>query len=122
MRKTVTGKRLFSREFKIAAVRRVLDGEPIGKVAQDLKIADSLLWRWKTRVMELGEDHLYDIGARRGQRHVNDSSVSQARRIAELERLVGRQQAEISFLDKALRRVEELRQEKKNNGGAASSK
>jgi transposase len=122
MRKTVTGKRLFSREFKVAAVKRVLNGEPIGQVARDLEIGMPLLWRWKKRVMEVGEDHLYDVGARRGQRRVNDSSESQARRIAELERLVGRQQAEISFLDKALRRVEELRQEKKNNGGAVSSK
>src|SRR5262245_7840336 len=120
MRKTVTGKRLFSREFKVAAVKRVLDGEPIGQVARDLKIGMPLLWRWKKRVMELGEDHLYQIGAQRGQRR--DNGESQARRIAELERLVGRQQAEISFLDKALRRVEELRQEKKDGGGAASSK
>jgi transposase-like protein len=122
MRKTVTGKRLFSREFKVAAVKRVLGGEPIGRVARDLQIGMPLLWRWKKRVIELGEDHLYEVGARRGQRRVNNSSKSQERRIAELERLVGRQQAEISFLDKALRRVEELRHEKKDDGGAASSK
>ena len=122
MRKTVTGKRLFSREFKVAAVKRVLGGEPIGRVARDLQIGTPLLWRWKKRVVEVGEDQLYDVGARRGQRRVNDSSKSQERRIAELERLVGRQQAEISFLDKALRRVEELRHEKKGDGGAASSK
>jgi len=122
MRKTVTGRRLFSREFKIAAVRRVLGGEPIGTVAQDLKIAVSLLWEWKKRVLQLGEDHLYDIGARPGRKRVNDSSENQARRIEELERLVGRQQAEISFLETALHRVEERRREKKNAGGAASSK
>jgi transposase len=122
MRKTVSGRRLFSREFKVAAVRRVLGGEAIGKVARDLDIRVSLLWRWKNRVQERGEDHLYEVGAPRGGRRVNHSSESQARRIAELERLVGRQQAEISFLDKALRRVEELRQGKKDAGGAASSK
>jgi transposase len=105
MRKTVTGKRLFSREFKVAAVKRVLDGEPIGQVARDLEIGMPLLWRWKKCVMERGENHLYD-----------------ASRIADLEGLVGRQQAEISFLDEALRRVEELRREKKDDGGAASSK
>jgi len=38
-----------------------------------------------------------------------------------LERLVGRQQLEIRFLDEALRQVEELRQPKNGNGGAASS-
>ena len=46
----------------------------------------------------------------------------QKRRIAELERLVGRQQMEIRFLDKALRRVEELRQGKNDDGEVASSK
>jgi hypothetical protein len=42
--------------------------------------------------------------------------------MAELERLVGRQQMEIRFLAKALRQVEERRQQKKNVGGVASSK
>jgi hypothetical protein len=39
-----------------------------------------------------------------------------------LERLVGRQQAEIDFLEQALHQVEALRQPKKDNGGTASSK
>jgi hypothetical protein len=39
-----------------------------------------------------------------------------------LERLVGQQQLEIRFLDKALRRVEEQRQPRNDGGGAASSK
>ena len=43
-------------------------------------------------------------------------------RIADLERLVGRQQAAIDFLEQALHQVEALRQPKKDNGGTASSK
>ena len=39
-----------------------------------------------------------------------------------LPRLVGRQQMEIGFLDRALRQVEELRQEKNDDGVAASTK
>jgi len=35
---------------------------------------------------------------------------------------VGRQQMEIGFLDRALRQVEELRQEKNDDGVAASTK
>jgi hypothetical protein len=42
--------------------------------------------------------------------------------MAELERLIGRQQAEIDFLERALRQVEELRRTKKGSGGTASSK
>jgi transposase len=121
MKKTRDGRRRFTREFKIAAVRRVTEGEALGAVARDLKIGIELLWRWKKRVTEKGEGHLYEIGERSRAGTVS-REASQQRRIAELERLVGRQQLEIRFLDKALRRVEELRQEKNNDGGAASSK
>jgi transposase len=114
--------RRFSREFKIAAVRRVLAGEPLGKVARELELKFDVLWTWKKRVVELGENHLYDVGRRRGSYQKQTSSEGQERRIAELERLIGRQQMEVRFLDKALRRVEELRQGKNDDGEAASSK
>ena len=121
MKTTATGQRRFSREFKIAAVRRVLDGEELCKVAQDIEVRYALLWKWRKRVVEKGEDHLYLVGRRKGQ-PLPMRDVSKDRRIAELEKIVGRQQMEIRFLDKALRQVEELRQEKKDDGGAASSK
>jgi transposase len=121
MKKTRDGRRRFSREFKIAAVRRVLEGEEIGRVARDLNIGWQLLWRWKKRVAERGEEHLYDIGQRSKTEGI-PREASQQRRIAELERLVGRQQLEIRFLDKALRQVEEIRQRKNDDGGGASSK
>ena len=114
--------RRFSREFKIAAVKRVLAGEPLGKVARELELKFDVLWTWKKRVVELGENHLYDVGRRRGAYQKQTSSEGQERRIAEQERLIGRQQMEIRFLDKALRRVEELRQGKNDDGEAASSK
>lgn len=121
MKKTRDGRRRFSREFKIAAVRRVTEGEPLGAVARDLNVGIELLWRWKKRVEEKGEEHLYGIGEHSEGAEKAAEQTSQ-RRIAELERLVGRQQLEIRFLDKALRRVEEQRQRKNDGGGAASSK
>jgi transposase len=121
MRKTRDGRRRFPREFKIAAVKRVAEGEPLAAVARDLNIGIELLWRWKKRVAEKGEDHLYDIGER-SRRGGISREASQQRRIAELERLVGRQQLEIRFLDRALGRVEELRQGKNDDGAAASTK
>jgi transposase-like protein len=121
MKRTRDGRRRFTRDFKIAGVRRVLKGEDLRSVAQDLQISYGLLWRWKKRVVQEGEEHLYDIGRRSGGK-ASSGEASKQRRIAELERLVGRQQLEIRFLDKALRRVEELGQEKNVGGGAASSK
>jgi transposase len=125
MKKTKDGKRRqFSRKFKIAAVRRVIEGEELTEVARDLELGREVLWRWKKRVEERGEESLFEVGRRKGepQRSAESIEAAQQRRIAELERLVGRQQLEIGFLDKALRRVEELRQEKTNDGAAASSK
>jgi transposase-like protein len=114
--------RRFSREFKIAAVRRVKAGEDPGRVARDLEIGSDLLWKWRKRAEELGEEHLNGVGRPKGRGPATPGDEGQKRRIAELERLVGRQQMEIRFLDKALRRVEELRQEKNDDGEAASTK
>ena len=122
MKKTRDGRRRFSREFKIAAVRRVIEGATIGEVARDLDIKFRLLWDWKKRVIEKGEEHLHELGRPVGRGNEEATDASQQRRIAELERLVGRQQMEIRFLDKALRQVEEQRQQKNDAGAAASSK
>jgi transposase len=124
MKKTKDGRRRFSRAFKVAAVRRVIEGEELTDVARDLELGRELLWHWKKRVEERGEEALYDVGRRKAEPQKSAGSIeaAQQRRIAELERLVGHQQLEIDFLDKALRRVEELRQGKNDDGAAASSK
>jgi len=122
MKKTADGRRRFSREFKVSAVRRVAEGEALGAVARDLDLRYELLWQWKKRVKEKGEKYLYGIGRRSGEPQESPSEAGAQRRIRELEQLVGRQQLEIRFLDKALRQVEELRQPKNGAGGAASSK
>jgi transposase len=126
MKKTRDGRRRFSREFKIAAVRRVMEGEQIGDVARDLDIKFRVLWGWKKRVVEKGEEYLHELGRpKQWEQPVEKSDgaeASQQRRMAELERLVGHQQMEIRFLGKALRQVEERRQQKKSAGGVASLK
>lgn len=126
MKKTRDGRRRFSREFKIAAVRRVMEGEQIGDVARDLDIKFRVLWAWKKRVVEKGEEYLHELGRpKQWQQPVeksDEAEASQQRRMAELERLVGHQQMEIRFLGKALRQVEERRQQKKSAGGVASLK
>lgn len=126
MKKTRDGRRRFSREFKIAAVRRVKEGEQIGDVARDLDIKFRVLWAWKKRVAEKGEEYLHEMGRpKQWQQQAekrDGAEASQQRRMGELERLVGHQQMEIRFLGKALRQVEERRQQKKTAGGVASSK
>lgn len=123
MKKTRDGRRHFSRQFKVAAVRRVMAGESLARVARELDIGVELLWRWRKRVVEKGEDQLNGIGQRSStETSAQTEAAAQQKRIADLEQLVGQQQLEIRFLGKALRRVEELRQEKNDDGVAASSK
>src|SRR5262249_8548762 len=119
--KTKSNPRRFSREFKVAAVQRVLKGERHIAVARDLDIGAETLWRWKKTVVEKGEGHLHGVGRQRGQQLPQFKEASQEKRIAELERMIGRQQMEIRFLDRALRLVEEERQGKNDAGGPASS-
>ncbi len=59
---TRDGRRRFSREFKIEAVRRVQAGEKMARVARELGIFLESLWRWEKRVREKGEDHLHQLG------------------------------------------------------------
>jgi transposase len=121
MKTTADGHRCFSREFKIAAVKRVLAGEELHKVARELDVLYSVLWKWKKRFVEKGEDYLNTVG-RRKQSTGPAKKRSKERSIEELERMIGRQQMEIRFLERALRQVEELRQPKNDGGGEASSK
>ena len=121
MKITADGHRCFSRKFKIAAVRRVLAGEELKKVARDLDIRYDVLWKWRKRVVEKGEDYLSTVG--RGKRpDGGQKNESKGRSIAELEQVIGRQQMEIRFLERALHQVEEQRQKKSSKGGGASSK
>ena len=107
MKKTRDGKRRFSPEFKMAAVRRVNEGESPHAVARDLDVNAPLLWRWRKKVTQQGESALKGIGRPKGAKvSAEATEASYQRRIAELERLVGRQQMEIGFLDRALRQVE----------------
>jgi transposase len=103
--------------FKLAAVRRVLAGESVSAVAQELGIRRKRLYAWKDRYTELGEAGL--VRRRAGRpRKTAPAGDNQAealagrgellrarRRIAELERKVGQQELELDFFGEALRRI-----------------
>ena len=103
--------------FKLAAVRRVLAGESVIAVAQELGIRRKRLYAWKDRYTELGEAGL--VRRRAGRpRKTAPAGGNQAealagrgellrarRRIAELERKVGQQELELDFFGEALRRI-----------------
>jgi transposase len=107
----------YGTELKLAAVRRVLAGESVREVAQELGIRRKRLYVWKDRYAALGE---VGLAHQRGGRPRKEAAVavhgSEAtagrgellaarKRIAELERKVGQQELELDFFGEALRRI-----------------
>ncbi len=116
--------RMFSREFREAAVRRILAGEKIRTVADELRLRPQLLYTWLDYDEQGGAAALVPRGrppkavawARR--RALVQPPSRQARayppagpepardaRLVELERKVGQQAVELDFPTAALRHV-----------------
>ena len=70
--------RIFSREFKEAAVRRILAGEKIRAVAAELRVRPQLLYTWRDYYEQGGADALVPRGRPR-------KAVAWARRRALLQ-------------------------------------
>lgn len=91
--------RRFTREFKLAAVRRLEEGVSIAEVARGLEVNSNVLHRWRREFRE-GPGNAFPG---KGQRRWSEG------RIAELERKIGQQTLEIDFLQGCLQRIEEQR-------------
>ncbi len=92
-------RRLFTKEFKLAAVRRLEEGVPIGEVARGLEVNPNVLHRWR-REFRQGSG---DVFPGKGKQRWSEG------KIAELERKIGQQTLEIDFLKGCLQRIEEQR-------------
>jgi transposase len=108
--------RVFSREFKLKVVRRMLAGENVSALARELKVLRKDLYYWRTRFRAGGPEALRGKGRPKQtevvQPQPNEPSgeVEKAReRIAELERRIGQQQVELDFFRQALRQVKGAR-------------
>jgi len=111
--------RVFSPEFKLGAVRRMQAGESPSALARELDVRRKLLYEWKQRVEQGGQQNLRSRGRPSLEQGPvkQPAAASEQRRIADLERLVGKQQALIDFFERALRRIEES-----SDGKAQSTK
>jgi transposase len=92
-------RRQFTKEFKLAAVRRLESGVSIGEAARALEVNPNVLHRWR-REFRQGTGNAYPGN---GKQRWSEG------RIAELERKVGQQALEIDFLKGCLQRIEEQR-------------
>ncbi len=92
-------RRMFTKEFKLAAVRRLEEGVPIGEVARGLEVNPNVLHRW-WREFRQGPGNVFPGN---GKQRWSEG------KIAELERKIGQQTLELDFLKGCLQRIEEQR-------------
>ena len=127
--------RIFSREFKLAAVRRVLAGEPVKLVAREFEVLRKDLYAWRDLFRAGGAAALRPLGRPRKSEAKSPPAAAGGaiempadefdlarRRIAELERKIGQQQLELDFFRQALRHVREARRLSSGPGVTGSTR
>lgn len=87
--------RIHSREFKLAVVREIMRGDRRpGEICRELVLSPAMVCRWRREVAERGDDAFLPLVPK-------DADLA-TRRIADLERLVGRLTLENEALKKGL--------------------
>lgn len=102
-------RRVIDAPFRERAVRRMESGENVCALSRELAVRRSVLYRWREAwrregAAGLGRSRGRPLGRRDGQQRARPADAA-AGRVAELERLVGRQAAQISFLKRAFEQV-----------------
>src|ERR1700680_2437911 len=137
MSKSKSSPRVFSREFKLGVVRRMLAGENVSALGRELKLMRKDLYVWRDRFLAGGPQALRGRG-RPGKAGASASGgrgetakaapegpaaeLDAARaRIAELERKIGQQQVDLDFFRQALRQVRGARRPSAGAGVAGST-
>jgi transposase len=117
--------RTFTPEYRVGVARRIVGGESVSALSQELSIRRSVLYRWRDAYRKDGEAGLKRPAGRppgtQPAKPPGSPQEAARRRIAELERKIGQQQVENDFLRRAFKRVEELRQKRLRNGATAST-
>jgi|GEM_PF-526506 transposase-like protein len=99
--------RVYSHDFRVQVVRRILNGETVSALSKELDIHPKVLYEWKRRVNEGGESNLRKRGRPRNN-EVRDGTGSIPRHAAELERTIASQRLVIEFLESCLAASREM--------------
>ena len=102
-------RRVFTRDFKLAAVRELESGKTLGFVARRLEVSRAVLYRWYREYKK------HPMKAFSGP-----GKAIMISREAELERKIGQLTMENDFLKKVLESLEE--QQATSNGGGRYSR
>ena len=106
-------------EFKVSVVQRMMAGEPVSRLSREVQVKRTLLYRWRDTYRKQGVAG-FQRPVGRPRKQPPEVVPGAAARIRELERKVGQQAMVIDFLQKACKRVKELRRPSKGPGGTAS--
>jgi transposase-like protein len=125
---------VYSRDFKIAAARRMAAGESPTMLSQELGVPRQQLYQWHTVLRQRGEEALRTGYGRPNKSELLAMAATQEefaearnlvearKRIAQLEQKVGQQQVDLDFFKHALRHIEASHQPSDGPGGTASSR
>jgi transposase-like protein len=135
MSKSRSSDRVFSREFKLGIIRRMLAGENVSALAREVKLLRKDLYVWRDRFLSGGPEALRGRGrppksataSLAGRTSVpsagaGDELEAARARIAELERKIGQQQLDLDFFRQALRQVRGARRASAELGVTGSTK
>jgi len=125
--------RVFSKEFKLQIVRRMLAGENVSALAREVRVLRKDLYVWRERFRSGGPEALRGRGrppkamsaiAKPSAPAKSATSAPDAasKRVAELERKIGQQQVELDFFREALRRVKGARHPSEGSGVTRSTR
>ena len=123
-------RKVVSAEVKRRAIERVAKGETVTAVAASLGFNRQRLYEWQEQVRQGGLEALRGPGRpRKGaldgpplRSALLNEGAAARRRIAELERKIGEQQADLDFFRQALRHVKARQQAAGVSGKPRSSK
>ena len=135
MSKSRSSARVFSREYKLGIIRRMLAGENVSALAREVKLLRKDLYVWRDRFLSGGPEALRGrgrppkgvagrpSGSAAGPAAAAGDELEAARaRIAELERKIGQQQLDLDFFRQALRQVKGARRPSAEPGVTGSTK
>ena len=135
--KAQSSHRVFSREFKIGIVCRMVAGENVSALARELKMTRKDLYVWRDRFQAGGPEALRGRGRPPRAEAAGLAASASAKapveppageleaarcRIAELERKIGQQQLDLDFFQRALLHVGRPRQPGTKPGVTGSTK
>ncbi len=126
-------RRVFSREFKLTAVQRMMAGESTAELCRELGVLAGHLYKWCMHFRRGGPEALRpacrprkipgaaELSPEAKAMRVQDVATAR-KRITELERKIGQQQVELDFFRQALRQVGGARQPSEGSGVRASTR